>query len=142
MPYLSGPYQYVSPYVHKADSIADSGLSKVEQTFPIVKSSTGEIKNNVTDVALFPLRKALESKDYVFNTYGSEYKKVGGDSYVTAGKALVSTGLVVTSDSLTWLSSYLGARKEDAKNLANQAGQKGQQKKDHAKQTLNEKTNH
>jgi hypothetical protein len=132
-PYLNGPYQYVSPYVSKADSIADSGLNKVDQTFPIVKTPTGELKNSVSDVALFPLRKAFEGKDYVFNTYGSEYKKVGGNGLMTTGKAMVSTGLVVTSDSLHWLSTYLGAKKEDAKKVANQAGQKVQQKKDQMK---------
>lgn len=141
MSYLAGPYQYVSPYVAKADSIADSGLSKVEQTFPIVKSSTGEIKSNVTDVALFPLRKAFEGKDYIFSTYGNEYKKVGGQGLFTTSKAMVSTGLVVTSDSLSWLSEYLGSKKEDVKQVANQAGSKVQQKKDQAKQTMNEKMN-
>ena len=139
-PYLSGPYQYVSPYVSKADSMADSGLSKVDETFPIVKTPTGELVDNVKGVAFFPLRVAFESKDYVFNTYGNEYKKVGGDGLLTTGKAMISTGLVVTSDSLSWLSEFLGAKKDEAKHFANQAGQKASQKKDQAKQTVNEKT--
>ncbi|KAI9816084.1 MAG: hypothetical protein M1832_005167 [Thelocarpon impressellum] len=133
-PYLSGPYQYVSPYVSKADSLADSGLSKVEQTFPIVKQPTGQLRNSVTDVAFLPLRKATEGKDYVLNTYSSEYGKVGGDGLLTAGKAVISTGLVVTSDSLGWLSSFLSAKKDDAKKVAGQAQQKAGQKKEQAKQ--------
>ncbi|KAI9807146.1 MAG: hypothetical protein M1825_005864 [Sarcosagium campestre] len=121
--YLSGPYQYVSPYVAKADSVADSGLSKVDETFPFVKTPTDKIKGKAYETVSFPFRFATDSKDYVFKTYGSEYKKVGGEGIVTSGKAVITTGLVVTSDTLGWLSSFLGA------------------KKDQAKQTLNEKTN-
>ncbi|KAI9852940.1 MAG: hypothetical protein M1838_003734 [Thelocarpon superellum] len=134
VPYLEGPYQYVSPYVVQVDSIANSGLDKIDKTFPIVKTPTGELYSVVVDTAFYPVRVAFEGKDYVFKTYDSEYKKVGGDGLVTAGKALVSTGLVVTSDSLSWLSSFLGSAKEEIKSAGTQVGQKATQKKDQAKQ--------
>ncbi|KAI9801513.1 MAG: hypothetical protein M1833_002745 [Piccolia ochrophora] len=120
LPYLSGPYQYVSPYVAKADSLADTGLSKVEDTFPIVKTPTDKLKGTVFDTVFFPVRLASDSKDYVFKTYGSEYKKVGGEGIVTSGKAVITTSLVVTSDSLGWLSSFLGAKKEQTKHVVNE----------------------
>jgi len=120
LPYLAKPYQYVSPYVTKADSLADSGLSTIDSRFPIVKKPTSEIKSNVTNIAYFPLRKAAEGKDYVFKTYDSECKKIGGESIVAYGKAAVSTSLIVTSDTLNWLSSIIGHKKEQAKEAINE----------------------
>jgi hypothetical protein len=120
LPYFSRPYQYVSPYVHKADSIADHGLSKVEETFPIVKTPTGEIKNKVFSTIFYPARVAFEGKNYVFKTYGDQYKNIDGNTVVKTGKAMVTTGLVVTSDSLNWLSHFLGAKKEQAKQVTNE----------------------
>lgn len=72
----------------------------------------------VLDFAFMPLRMAGDGKDYVLNTYSSEYKKCGGDGLVSGGKALITTGLVVTSDSLAWLSSFLAAKKEQTKEVA------------------------
>lgn len=121
LPYLSGPYQYVSPYVHKADSIADVGLSKVEETFPIVKTPTDKIKDTVFSTVFFPVRVAADSKNYVFKTYGDQYHSIDGkNGLVKTGKAMVSTGLVVTSDYLTWLGNFLGAKKEETKQVANE----------------------
>ena len=65
-----------------------------------------------------PLRMAFQGKDYVFKTYGSEYKKCGGDGLVASGKAMITTGLVVTSDTLTWLSDFLSQKKAEAKEVA------------------------
>jgi hypothetical protein len=118
LPYLSKPYQYVSPYVAKADSLGDSTLSKVEAKFPVVKKPTNELYDKATGLALLPLRKGLEGKDYVLNTYKSEVKKVGGEGIVTMGKAAVTTTLIVSSDALSWLSNVLGKKKDQAKEVA------------------------
>ncbi|KAI9791189.1 MAG: hypothetical protein M1816_004181 [Peltula sp. TS41687] len=119
LPLLSRPYQYVSPYVHKADSMADHGLSKVEETFPIVKTPTGEIANKVLGTIFYPARVAYEGTDYVFKKYGDQYRNIdGGNGLVRSSKAAVATGLVVTSESLNWLSQYVGAKKEQAKQVA------------------------
>jgi hypothetical protein len=120
LPYFSKPYQYVHPYVAKLDSIGDSTLSKVDEKFPVVKKPTGELYDNATGFAFFPLRKGLEGKDYVLKTYNTECKKVGGEGLVTMGKAAVTTTLVVTSDALSWLSNYLGAKKEQTKEVVNE----------------------
>jgi len=120
LPYLSKPYEYVSPYVAKVDSIGDSVLSKVDGTFPVVKKPTGELYDNATGIAFYPLTKASEGKDYVLKTYGSEKKKVGGEGLVTAGKAAVTTTLIVGSDALSWLSNYLSSKKTEAKEVANE----------------------
>ncbi|KAL9595527.1 MAG: hypothetical protein Q9219_006384 [cf. Caloplaca sp. 3 TL-2023] len=118
LPYTQRPYSYIAPYVHKADQLADGGLDKVDGTFPIVKQDTEKIKGTILDLAFLPLRLAGQGKDYVLETYGKEYKKCGGDGYVAGGKAVVTTGLVVTSDGLAWLAEYLGRKKEEAKEAA------------------------
>lgn len=120
LPYFAKPYQYVSPYVAKADSIGDSILSKVDAKFPVVKKPTGELYDNATGIAFFPLRKGLEGKDYIFKTYNTECKKVGGDGLLKIGKAAVTTTLIVGSDALSWLGSFLAVKKEQTKEVVNE----------------------
>ena len=132
IPYAERPYGYVKPYVQKADQLADGGLSKVDGTFPIVKEDTKKIKGSIIDLAFLPLKLANEGKDYVLSTYGNEYKKCGGNGYIAGGKAVLTTSLVITSESLSWLADYLNAKKEHAKELA-------QEKKDQAKEKTNSK---
>jgi len=117
LPYFTKPYQYVSPYISKADSIGDSTLTKVEERFPVVKKPTGELYDEATGIAFFPYKKGLEGKDYIVKTYTSEVKKVGGEGIVTMGKAAVTTTLIVSSDALSWLSKFLGAKKDQAKEI-------------------------
>ena len=76
-----------------------------------------KLKGSVLDIALFPLRLADNSKNYVLDTYSSEYKKCGGRGYISGGKALITTSLVVTSDGLAWLSSLLSEKKEQTKEV-------------------------
>jgi hypothetical protein len=115
LPYFAKPYEYVAPYLAKADSLGDQGLSHVESKFPIVKRDTQAIKGTLKDYAFLPIRIANDGKRYIFDTYTSEYKKCGGEGYVARGKALITTGLVMTSESLAWLSGFLGAKSEQAK---------------------------
>ncbi|KAH0542795.1 hypothetical protein FGG08_002843 [Glutinoglossum americanum] len=121
-PYLSKPYNFVHPYVSKADSLADSTLKQVDSRFPIVKEPTDKIKDTVSDYAYFPLRIAGDGRDYLFKVYGNEYRRAGGDKggLVAKGKAGVTTSLVVTSEILAWLSSYLGQKKEQTKDVVNE----------------------
>lgn len=137
---LQGPYGYVKPYVDKADQLADGGMTKIDQTFPIVKKDTEEIKDSVLDVVFMPLRMAFQGKDYVFKTYSNEYKKCGGDGLVASGKAMITTSLVLTSDTLNWLSSYLSQKKEEAKNVASEKKDYLGQKKEEAKGAVKDKT--
>jgi len=120
LPYLSKPYEYVSPYVAKADSLGDSTLSTLDSKFPAVKKPTGELYDNGKSFVFFPLKKGSEGKEYVFKTYNGEVKKVGGDGVVTYGKAAISTTLVVTSDTLGWLSQFLSKKKAEAKEVTNE----------------------
>jgi hypothetical protein len=120
LPYLAKPYEYVSPYVKKADSLGDSTLSTIDSRFPVVKKPTGELYEEAHSIVFFPLKKTTEGKEYVFKTYNTEVKKVGGEGIVTYSKAAIATGLVVTHDTLAWLSAFLGPKKAEAKEVVNE----------------------
>lgn len=121
LPYFDKPYQYVSPYVKKADTIGDDALSKIDERLPALKKPTDELVSDGKAIIYFPVRKGLETKGYVLDVYNSEYKKVGGDGLVTSGKALISTGLVVTSVALSWVGDILRAGKVQAKEATSDA---------------------
>lgn len=124
LPYLQKPYSFVSPYVSRADALGDSTLSKVDDKFPIVKQETEKIRSTVLDFAHYPFKLAGDAKGYLFDTYGEEYKKCGGDGLVARGKAVVTTGLVFTADGLAWLSQVLATKKEQGKETAKEIGEK------------------
>jgi len=124
LPYLDGPLSYVKPYAAKADEMGDASLSKVDETFPIVKEDSEKVKSTIFDYAFYPLRFAGESKDYVFKTYNDEYQKTGGQGIITTAKAIVSTELKIASDVLHAFGDWLGPKKEQAKDYYQQAQEK------------------
>jgi len=140
IPYAKGPYGYVAPYVAKADTLASDSLTKVDETFPIITKDTEAIKANVMDLAFFPFRLANDGKNYVLDTYGQEYKKCGGDGYVSGGKALLTTGMVVTSDTLAWLSSFLSQKKAEGEDFASAKYNQGRGYAQEASKYANEKS--
>lgn len=128
-PYLSK----AAPYVTRADELAESSLDKIEERFPIVKEPTENIKNTVVDTIGYPRKLvgevyirgtdfAKDTKEYVFNVYDDELarqetvEKRGG--YIPKAKAGVTTGLVVSSELMSIIASYLGSKKEQAKEKA------------------------
>jgi hypothetical protein len=115
LPYFKGPYSYVAPYVSKADELGDKGLSKIEEKVPMVKSETKEIKQNAFALAQWPFEELNRNKDYVLNTYGEEYKKCGGDGLIAGSKAAITSSLVIAADLLSWVSSLLKAKKQEAR---------------------------
>lgn len=114
LPYFQTPYAYTKPYIAHADQLGDAALTKIDEKIPIVKSETTEIKNTVLDYAHWPIKVATESKDWIFGTYGEEYKKCGGDGILAGGKAVITSSLIITSDVLSWVSSFLAAKKAEA----------------------------
>jgi hypothetical protein len=109
LPYLSTPYSYVAPYVAKADSLGAQGMTQVDARFPIVKEEPDKIRGTIIDTAYFPVRLAEEARQHLLDTYGAEYKKCGGAGYVASGKAVVTTSLVLSQESLAWLSTAIAA---------------------------------
>ena len=115
-PYLARPYQYVSPYVKKADALGDKTLCMVDERWPVVKKPTGELYEDARHLMLLPFRISIAGKDYVIQTYSTEAKKIGGDNFVTYGKALISTALIVTTEAVVSVSNFVGQKKQHVKN--------------------------
>jgi len=115
LPYASKPYAYVAPYVHRADALASRGLDHIDARFPIVLEDTETLKSTARSYIAFPAKKYDEAYQHVHNTWGSEYKKCGGDGYVAGGKAALSTSLIVTSEVLGFVSSWLAQKEQSDK---------------------------
>lgn len=114
LPYLSKPYQYVEPYVKKADDLGDKALGKVDERWPVVKKPTGELYSDARSIVLFPYHKAFEGKDHVFSVYTSEHKKAGGENgsgLILPVKAAVATALVLTAETVRFIGEFLSTKK-------------------------------
>lgn len=126
MPYFNGPYQYVQPYVKKADDLGDKALSKVDERFPVVKKPTNELYTDAKGIILFPYHKGLEGRDHVLSLYSDEYKKANGGNdsgfaLISTGKAAITTALVLTGETVKFIGDFLSAKKEDAQNAVDKA---------------------
>lgn len=120
LPWLAKPYQYVSPYVQKADAIGDQTLGKLDERFPVMKRATADLYNDTRSLLFLPYNKGLEGRDHVFGIYSNECKKHEAQGLVAHGKAAVSTAFVVSNETLSWLSSYLTAKKRETTTAVNE----------------------
>jgi len=121
MPYLSRPYQYVSPYVKKADDLGDKTLSHIDQRFPVVTKPTAELYNDTKSMVLLPYRKSVEGGHHIIDVYSDERKQHGDGMIVPLGKALFGTVLVVTTETLTYVRSWLNSAKREAQEVSEKA---------------------
>lgn len=125
LPYLSKPYQYVEPYVKKADDLGDKALAKVDETFPVVKKPTGELYSNAKGLVFLPYNKAFEGKDHVLDIYTREHKNLGGENgsgLVLTGKAAFTTILVVSVETFKLVQDFLSKKgKETQQHVDNKA---------------------
>lgn len=115
LPYLSIPYTWVAPYLTHADQLGDQGLSKIDSRFPIIREDTQKIRGTLCSTAGYPVRFAGDVKHHVFNIYGAEYKRCGGDGLVASGKAVITTSLVLSQESLALVSAWLRTAKEETR---------------------------
>lgn len=138
LPYLRTPYSILHPYLSKADSIADTGLTKVDETFPVVKEETSTVKDTVFHYAFFPLHVAGRAKDYAFNTYADEHKKVGGEQgVVKTTKAVISTELRIALETVTYAINFFSERKDNAKQKYDRGAKELSKKLDQGSKELN-----
>ena len=103
----------------KADEIGDQTLSKVDERFPVVTKPTNELYADAKTIIMLPYRKGMQGKDHVLDLYSTQYKKAGGEGLLTHAKSLVSTVLIVSSETLTWVGSFWSAKKTEAKESVN-----------------------
>ncbi|KAJ5909007.1 hypothetical protein N7495_001689 [Penicillium taxi] len=120
LPYFSTPYSYIAPYVSRADVLGDQGLSKIDSRFPIIREDTEKIRGTIYNNAVYPVRVAGDVKHHVIDTFGTEYKKCGGDGFVASGKAVITTSLVLSSESLAWATTFFQNAKEEVKEVVNE----------------------
>ncbi|KAK3344830.1 hypothetical protein B0H65DRAFT_573271 [Neurospora tetraspora] len=113
--YLQGPYQYVSPYVQKADDLGDKTLSKLDEKFPIVKKPTDELVHDAQSIIQFPIRLGQSGKEHVLSTYNTELEKVGGQGLTAYYKAALTTALTLGTETYATAASFLNTQKENAK---------------------------
>lgn len=113
LPYFSKPYQYVSPYVQRADSLGDKTLARIDETFPIVKKPTAELYSDAKALVFLPYNKGLEGRDHVFEVYNAEAKKQAEKGYLGQGKAAVATLFQVSNETLAFASSYVAVKKAE-----------------------------
>ncbi|KAF2176032.1 hypothetical protein K469DRAFT_38742 [Zopfia rhizophila CBS 207.26] len=76
--YVQIPCSYLSPYLTHADELGDTGVSKVDNKFPVVKEETNKLKEIVQSNAFFPLRLAGQGKEYTLRTFNDKYSKTKG----------------------------------------------------------------
>lgn len=91
LPLFEKPYQYVSPYVQKVDTLGDKTLDRIDERFPVIKKPTNELYNETRDLIFLPYRMGLEGKDHVFQVYACEYKKNEQAGLIAHGRAAITT---------------------------------------------------
>ncbi|KAH8889412.1 hypothetical protein GQ53DRAFT_216025 [Thozetella sp. PMI_491] len=120
LPYFSKPYTYLSPYVKKADDLGDKTLANFDARFPVVKKPTGELYADAKGLVLYPLHVGQAGRDHVLSTFSAERKKIGDETLITYGKAAVTTALILTTETIQTVSTYLSAKKEEAKTVVDE----------------------
>ena len=84
--------------------------------FPIIREDTEKLRTTIYEGAQGSVRIVVDAKGHIVELYGSESKKCGGDGYVASGKAVITTGLILSQESLAYVSSLLQTKKEQAKD--------------------------
>lgn len=103
----------------RADSFGDKTLDAIDSRFPVVKKPTGELYADTKGLILLPYNKAFEGRDHVWDVYANEFKKNEQSGVFGYGKAAVVTALVVSNETLTWISSWLSVKKKEASQAVN-----------------------
>ncbi|KAH8661116.1 hypothetical protein BGZ61DRAFT_539772 [Ilyonectria robusta] len=108
---------------HRADELGDNTLNRIDERFPIVKKPTSELYNEAKGLILLPYTKGLKGKDHVLQVYSTEYNKNEQAGLVADlvahGKAVFTTILLVSNETLSWLSSFVSAKKAEATQKVN-----------------------
>jgi len=109
-PYLRTPISYVTPYIAKADSLGDSGLSSLESRFPIVKENTAALREKAQGYTGYPFKLYDDGKNNLFQIYSEEYSKYEKQGYgkmVGRARAAVDTEIRVISTVVQYGTDWL-----------------------------------
>lgn len=137
---LSRPYQYVSPYVQKADSIGDKTLSRIDERFPAVKKPTDEIYTDFREYVLqnHYAETYLQLQHHIAELFEEEYKKAGGNGLPSMARSAVSTAFIVGSETLGRILSFLSQKKREGEGIIDGAAEKVRETIQEAKGAANE----
>jgi len=123
-PYLQRPYSVAHPYLTKADELGDSGLSKFEAYVPVVKEETSVLR----DYAYAPF-------NYLTGTWNEQYQRTTHrNTIVRSGLAVISTELKIFQDGCTVFLDYWNRGQQTAREQAQTAREKVNEKADQVKQ--------
>jgi hypothetical protein len=106
--------------VQKVDSFGARALDRVDEQFPAIKKPMSELYNESKNLILFPLQKVLEGRDIFLQVYINERKKNEEQPIWSQGKAAGTAAYVVTNDTISWVTSLIKQKKEDAKRVASE----------------------
>jgi hypothetical protein len=90
----------LSPYLARADALGDSGLTRFEERFPIVREDTQRVRGLAAEAAAAPLVAVRRGRDYLLETYSRERGEVPVNGLVGVGVAVVRTEWRVAADVL------------------------------------------
>lgn len=119
VPFFARPFEYVSPYLSKADSFGDKTLTRIDERFPAVKKPTSDLYNETKGLIMLPYTKGLEGRQHLSDIYSEECKKNGQQGLVGQGKAAIGTFLIISTESMNWLGSFLSTKKAEATQAVN-----------------------
>ncbi|KAJ5337374.1 uncharacterized protein N7506_005396 [Penicillium brevicompactum] len=107
LPYTSIPFSYLSSYLAHADTIGDRGLTQIDLRLSIIQEGIQKPRDPIYKGAFLPIHFARDVKHQVFAIYGAEYEKCGGNGVLSSGKAMITTSLALSQESLSWVSTVL-----------------------------------
>ncbi|KAL5613005.1 hypothetical protein FOVSG1_002068 [Fusarium oxysporum f. sp. vasinfectum] len=112
--------EYGRRSIKLGDAACGNALDRINKRFPVVKKPTEELYRDTRALILLPYHKGLEGKDHVFQVYSSEAKKNEQAGLVAHGKAAATTVLVVSNETLFWISCFLHQKKAGTINTVNE----------------------
>ncbi|KAF8458531.1 hypothetical protein BDZ91DRAFT_743096 [Kalaharituber pfeilii] len=121
-PFFIKVNDYASPYVSKADELADQGLGKVEAKFPILKEPTENVKSKVSEQLQNPRKFAEDlyesgleftnkQKEHILNVYKQKLADEESKGLLPVAKASLSTSFTLAVESYGWFCSAVSSRK-------------------------------
>ncbi len=66
MSMFSKPYQFVSPYVKKADEVGDRTLSRLDEQFPVVTKPTADVYADSKTLVFYPYTKGVDTTRHIY----------------------------------------------------------------------------
>jgi hypothetical protein len=139
-PALRVPVEYLKPYAQRADEIGDKTLTRIDERFPAVKKPTDELVTDLREGVLqYPAAQTLEDlRRRLFELYGEEYKKAGGEGLPSMARGAVNTSLIIGNETLAHVLAFLSQKRQEGEGIIDGATEKVRQAVSEARGTAHE----